>query len=294
MRNELPPLAQTAVATAVSRAAESLRDDRLFDDPLAGRFVAAAGRDTALPGQVSRQPRTIDDFWSWFAHFAPVRIRFFDDCVRAACADGCRQVVILAAGLDARAFRLPWPDGVRLYELDQPDVLAFKNAVLASEGAVPHCARVTVEADLRQDWPAPLRQAGFRPEEPTFWLAEGLLAYLTVAERDQLLDAVDALSAPGSVFALEYVSKPAVDLVMGVVGDSAAFAFALWQPGSPEDPVSWFGRRGWRAEASDASERAAFYGRPAPPFADPALARMLGEGPVARDSVIVGRRPARP
>jgi O-methyltransferase involved in polyketide biosynthesis len=128
----------------------------LFDDPLAERFVAAAGQDAALPGQVSRQPAAIDDFWSWFAHFAPVRIRFFDDCVRAACAGGCR---------------------------------------------------VTVEADLRRDWATPLRQAGFRPEEPTFWLAEGLLAYLTVAERDQLLDTVDALSAPGSTFALEYVTK---------------------------------------------------------------------------------------
>jgi len=258
MHTELPPLAQTAVATAVSRAAESRRSDRLFDDSLAERFVAAAGRGAALPGQVSRQPGMIDDFWSWFAHFAPVRIRFFDDCVRTACADGCRQVVILAAGLDARAFRLPWPDGVRLYELDQPDLLTFKNAVVGAEGATPRCTRVTVEADLRQDWAAPLRQAGFRPEEPTFWLAEGLLAYLSVAERDQLLDTVDTLSAPGSTFALEYVSKPAVDLVMRLVGDSQAFAFALWQPGSPEDPVSWFGRRGWPAEASDANERAAF------------------------------------
>jgi methyltransferase (TIGR00027 family) len=293
MDNELPPLALTAVATAVSRAAESRRSDRLFDDPLAERFVAAAGQDAALPAQVSRQPGTIDDFWSWFAHFAPMRIRFFDDCVRAACADGCKQVVILAAGLDARAFRLPWPDGVQLYELDQPEVLTFKNSVVAAEGAVPRCARMTVEADLRRDWPARLRQAGFRPEEPTFWLAEGLLAYLTVAERDQLLDTVDALSAPGSTFALEYLSKPAVDLVMRVVGDSQAFAFALWQPGSPEDPVSWFGRRGWHAESSDASERAAFYGRPAPPFANPALARMLGEGPVTKDSVIVGRAVAR-
>ena len=103
------------------------------------------------------------------------------------------------------------------------------------------------------------------------------------------MSTVDALSAPGSTFALEYASKPAVDLVMRVVGASQDFALALWQPGSPEDPVSWFGRRGWRAEASDANERAAFYGRPAPPFADPAMARLLGEGPVAKDSVIIGR-----
>jgi methyltransferase (TIGR00027 family) len=284
-------VARTAIATAVSRVIESGRGDRLFDDPLAGRFVAAAGQGAALPSQESRHPAGLDGFWSWFAHFAPVRTRFFDDCAREACAAGCRQVVILAAGLDARAFRIGWPPGVRLFELDRPDVLEFKNWVVDREGAVPRCSRATVAADLARDWAPALRDAGLRPQQPTFWLAEGLMAYLTIDQRDEVRDAVDGLSAPGSVFAVEYVSRAAVDLVMRLAGDPPGFGLDLWEPGSPEDGVRWFARRGWQAVASDANERAARYGRPTPAFSDPAIARMLGEGPVATDSVIVGTRP---
>jgi methyltransferase (TIGR00027 family) len=148
-----------------------------------------------------------------------------------------------------------------------------------------------VAADLSQGWAPSLRHAGFRSKEPAFWLAEGLMAYLTIDQRDRLGDTVDGLSAPGSVFAVEYVSQAAVDLVMRLAGDSPGFGLGLWEPGSLEDGVRWFARRGWRAVASDANERAARYGRLMPAFSDPALARMLGEGPVATDSVIVGRRP---
>lgn len=281
----------TAIATAVTRAMESRRADRLFDDPLAERFVAGAGQTPALPRQESTGRGEVDGFWPWFATFAPVRTRFFDDCIRHACEAGCRQVVILAAGLDARAFRIQWPSGVRLFELDRPDVLRFKRRVLGTENATPRCTRVAVEADLGQDWAPILRRAGFWPEEATFWLAEGLMAYLTVKQRDVLLDTVDMLSAPGSTFAVEYVSQAAVDQVMRLAGDSPGFGLSLWQPGSPEDGPAWFAKRGWHAEASDANERAALYRRPVPAFSDPEIARMLGEGPVARDSVIIGHKP---
>jgi methyltransferase (TIGR00027 family) len=290
-----PPLsdevAMTAIATAVTRMIESRRHDRLFGDPLAERFVAGAGQTPALPSQESTGLGEVDGFWPWFATFAPVRTRFFDDCARHACEAGCRQVVILAAGLDARAFRMEWPGGVRLFELDRPDVLRFKRRVLVMENAVPRCTRVAVEADLGQDWAPALRRAGFRPAEATFWLAEGLMAYLTVKQRDLLLDTVDVLSAPGSTFAVEYVSRAAVDQVMRLAGDSPGFGLSLWQPGSPEDGPAWFAKRGWHAQASDANERAAFYHRPVPTFSDPEIAQMLGEGPVARDSVIIGRKP---
>lgn len=281
----------TAIATAVTRTIESRRTDRLFEDPLAERFVAEAGQTSALPSQESTGLGEVDGFWPWFATFAPVRTRFFDDCARRACEAGCRQVVILAAGLDTRAFRMEWPSGVCLFELDRPDVLRFKRRVLVMEDATPRCTRVAVEADLGRDWAPALRRAGFQPGEATFWLAEGLMAYLTVEQRDGLLDTVDMLSAPGSTFAVEYVSQAAVDQVMRLVADSPGFGLSLWQPGSPEDGPAWFAKRAWHAEASDANERAAFYRRPVPAFSDPEIARMLGEGPVARDSVIIGRKP---
>jgi methyltransferase (TIGR00027 family) len=199
-------------------------------------------------------------------------------------------VVILAAGLDARAFRMEWPAGLRLFELDRPDVLRFKDWVLDREGAAPRCVRVVVEADLRQAWAPALRDAGFRPQEPAVWLAEGLMAYLTIQQRDTLLDTVDGLSAQAAHSLSR--CKPG----SGRPRHAAGRGFPRLRPlhvgaGRPENGERWFGRRGWRAEASDANERAARYGRPMPPFSDPAVVRMLGEGPVATDSVIVGRQP---
>jgi methyltransferase (TIGR00027 family) len=182
---------KTALGVAMVRARESHRDDRLFDDPYAQAFVDAA------PGAFPEEPKTPEELAAlgpmaslgavFYVH-GVIRTRFFDDYLTAATAAGCSQVVLLAAGLDTRAFRLPWPQRTRVFEVDLPDVLAFKDSVLATQGAVPRCERTTVPADLRADWTAALTEAGFDRTSPAGWLAEGLLIYLSAAEAERLLD----------------------------------------------------------------------------------------------------------
>jgi methyltransferase (TIGR00027 family) len=134
-----------------------------------------------------------------------VRTKYFDEYFAAATDNGVRQVVILASGLDARAYRLPWPDGTVVYEIDQPQVIEFKTTTLAGIGAQPSATRRTVAIDLRADWPTALQKAGLDPTKPTAWLAEGLLIYLPPDAQDRLFDNIAALSAPGSTIATEFV-----------------------------------------------------------------------------------------
>ncbi len=134
-----------------------------------------------------------------------VRTRFFDDFFTAASEAGIRQAVILAAGLDTRGYRLPWPSGTVVFEVDQPKVIAFKTATLDGLGAVPKAPRRTVAIDLRDDWPSALRDAGFDPAQATAWIAEGLLVYLPPEAQDRLFDNITALSAPGSRLATEHM-----------------------------------------------------------------------------------------
>lgn len=138
-----------------------------------------------------------------FANAMAIRTRFFDDFFGAATEAGIRQAVILAAGLDSRAYRLPWPSGTTVFEVDQPQVIEFKTATLSGLGAQPTADRRTVAVDLREDWPAALREAGFDPTQRTAWIAEGLLGYLPADAQDRLLDQIGALSVPGSRFATE-------------------------------------------------------------------------------------------
>ena len=152
------------------RAEECRRADRLFDDSYAQAFLDAA------PGAFAKEERALSggglaSLGEAFYSRGVIRTRFFDDYLLAACAAGCTQVVLLAAGLDTRGFRLPWPDGVHLFEIDLLEVLSFKERVLAGQGAVPCCERAVVPADLRENWLVELRKAGFRPSEPTAWLA---------------------------------------------------------------------------------------------------------------------------
>jgi methyltransferase (TIGR00027 family) len=134
-----------------------------------------------------------------------VRTRFFDQLFLDAAATGVRQAVILAAGLDARGYRLPWPDGTVVYEVDQPEVIEFKTTTLAGLGAKPTATRRVVAIDLREDWPKALVDNGFDPTQPTAWSAEGLLIYLPSDAQDKLFDNITALSAPGSSLATERV-----------------------------------------------------------------------------------------
>jgi methyltransferase (TIGR00027 family) len=133
-----------------------------------------------------------------------VRTRFFDDFFLNAARDGVRQAVILAAGLDARPYRLSWPSGSVVYEVDQPKVIQFKSSTMSALSAAPAADRRTVSIDLREDWPAALRHSGFDDTKPTAWSAEGLLMYLPPEAQDRLFDNITALSAPGSRLATEY------------------------------------------------------------------------------------------
>ena len=204
----------TATGVAVARAIASRADRPLINDPFAEPLVRAVGLDlfTRLAsGEIA--PEDFGDEapmdMARMADNMAARTRFFDDFFTAATTAGIRQVVILASGLDSRAYRLDWPAGTVVYEVDQPEVIEFKTRVLAEQGAEPTADRRTVSVDLRDDWPAALRAAGFDPALPTAWSAEGLLGYLPPDAQDRLLDTVTALSAPGSRIATE--SMPGLD-----------------------------------------------------------------------------------
>ena len=257
---ELAAVSRTAIGVALVRAVESQRPDRLFDDPFAGRFLAAAPEylNQRSFGATGPSPMSV----ALAAHIA-VRTRFYDTYLLQATAEGCRQVVLLAAGLDARAYRLDF-GGARLFELDLPPVLAFKERVLA--GHAPTCERIAVPVDLSGEWSGPLRAAGFDPTAPTAWLIEGLLIYLTRDEAVALLDTVNALSAPGSRVSFE---QSAATRVAGALDEYRRTAqmtdlVELWKGGLGEDAAAFLGRRGWQARSVDRKATAESYGRTDP------------------------------
>ena len=218
----------TATMVAAARAQATNDPKPLINDPFARPLVEAVGIDlltrmvrgevtlAELDDEQTRGVRRMKDNMA-------ARTKFFDEFFLTATGGGnsaeatgggnsteatagIRQVVILAAGLDARAYRLPWPAGTVVYEIDQPEVIAFKTTTLTGLGAEPTADRRTVAIDLRQDWPAALREAGFDPDRPTAWIAEGLLGYLPPDAQDRLLDNITALSAAGSRFATESIA----------------------------------------------------------------------------------------
>ena len=263
----------TALAAAACRAVEALREPPLVRDPYAGAFIRAAQAPARLP--VTPQEADEDQAFPWpaFTGYMGVRSRFFDEFCTAAAAGGLRQAVILAAGLDTRAFRLDWPPGVTVYEVDAPQVLSFKERVLADAGARPRCARRAVPADLRGPWPAALRPAGLDPASPAAWLAEGLLPYLSDAETDRLLAGIDELSAPGSRVAIEHLSA-GMDSMRWYAAFSESARLnndvdyditAMWPAEEAADPAPWLAGRGWSVAVDPLAEAAARYGRPLRP-----------------------------
>jgi len=200
----------TATMVATSRALASQGPEPLLDDPFAEPLVRAVGLapfvrildgDTSFEDDpmLNRKTRTEQ---------MTVRTRFFDDFFTSAAEAGVRQAVILASGLDTRAYRLAWPAGTTVYEIDQPQVIEFKTSTLADLGAAPTAELRTIAIDLRDDWPAALRAGSFDVDQPTAWSAEGLLPYLPSDAQDRLFDNVTALSAPGSQLATEHVDDP--------------------------------------------------------------------------------------
>ncbi|TGD85433.1 class I SAM-dependent methyltransferase [Mycolicibacterium sp. CH28] len=198
----------TATSVAASRALASRGPDALIHDPYAGPLVEAVGLEPLIR-LASGEVNVEDDPMLSRRHMTEqiaVRTRFFDDFFTNAARDGVRQAVILASGLDTRAYRLSWPAGTVVFELDQPQVIEFKTQVLADLAATPTVDRRAIGVDLRDDWPTALRDNGFDVNQPTAWIAEGLLIYLPPDAQDRLLDSVTTLSAPGSRFATEFMA----------------------------------------------------------------------------------------
>ena len=202
----------TAVMVAAARARETDSSQPLIRDPYARMLVSGAGAGMweAFTGDemqakiAAADPEAAAVFANMLSYQA-VRTHFFDAFFADAADAGIRQVVILASGLDSRAYRLPWPQDTVVFEIDQPKVLAYKSQKLRENGVTPAAGRREVAVDLRHDWPAALRAAGFDPDRPTAWLAEGLLMYLPADAQDRLFEQITALSAPGSRVSAEAV-----------------------------------------------------------------------------------------
>jgi methyltransferase (TIGR00027 family) len=229
-------VALTSLWIAARRAIESERPDRLFADPFARTLAGDEGFAVLAASQRGGvlQAPSIE-----------VRTRFLDDAVRGA---NLGQVVILAAGMDARAFRLPLP---AVLEVDQPEVIAYKEARLG--GAVPRGVRRTVAIDLREDWPAAMCAAGFDENQPAVWLAEGLLPYLHAEDVTLLLARIDALSRPGSVLLFDTQGQSSLaSPVMKPLLDFVASLGAPWQFGTDE-PETLLEPFGWDVQARELS-----------------------------------------
>lgn len=267
----------TAFTTARGRAQESLRADRLFDDPLAGVFleeaIAAQARDGAEGIRVRPVHREgISRLADIFGYYFMIRTPFYDERVVRAVGTGCGQVVLLGAGLDSRAFRLGLPADITVFEVDQGPVLEFKDAVLAKHDAVPTCRRVPVVADLRAGWPQVLAAAGFDAAVPAIWVAEGLLPYLPAADCDRLLDMAANMSSPGSRIASEYFLRPPVE--SDAVDDSSSAqdkqtwrsVLSMFSTGPvAASPAAWLSAHGWVAgQVSSVTGEGQARGRPAP------------------------------
>jgi methyltransferase (TIGR00027 family) len=273
----------TATMVAAGRALASKEADPLIHDPYAGPLVRAVGIDfftRLVDGAISASDVDDGGATALMTGMMAVRTRFFDDFFIDATASGVRQAVILASGLDSRAYRLPWPDGTVVYEIDQPQVIEAKTAAMADIGATPTAERRAVAIDLRDDWPEALRQAGFDAALPTAWSAEGLLVYLPPEAQDRLFDEITALSAPGSQLSTEY--HPDAGAGLGerakAIGDAwRAQGFDvelndLFFAGDRNPVVEYLIAHGWQVSARTRPEVFAGYGREFPD--DDGLATM--------------------
>jgi methyltransferase (TIGR00027 family) len=290
----------TALGVAAARAAETESATPLISDPFARVFLDAAGEGlwtwfaapAALPAEVVEVEPDIKPRMQGMVDYMAARTAFFDQFFLDATKAGIRQVVILAAGLDSRAWRLPWPGGVTVYELDQPRVLEFKSSTLAEHGAQPTCTLISVPVDLRHDWPAALRQAGFDASAPSVWSVEGLLPFLPAVAQELLFERVQALGAPGSRIAVEapgpdfldqdtyakrresmqrvrdLMAKLRPDVQMPEVQD-------LWYFEERDDVSDWLGRHDWQVSVTPAEELMASYGRTPPKDVEDAAPQTL-------------------
>lgn len=276
----------TATMVAAARAVATKADQPLINDQYAEPLVRAVGVDFLTrwaTGDLDIADVDSDDS-TWKLQQMPdamaVRTRFFDAFFADATQAGIRQAVILASGLDARAYRLQWPTGMTVFEVDQPEVIAFKTQTLSELGATPTADRRTVAIDLRNDWPAALAEAGFDKTQPTAWIAEGLLGYLPPEAQDRLLDNISALSADGSRLATEAIpdmsdvdQEKARELMRKATDKWRAAGFdldfdELGYQGERNDVAEYLEGLGWRSVGRPMGELLAEHGIPPMPQSD--------------------------
>ena len=259
----------TAVMVAAARAVETEQPEPLIRDPYAKLLVTSSGAgvlwEAMLDPDVAAKVESLDSDSAAHLHhmrgYQAVRTHFFDTYFNDAVAAGIRQVVILASGLDSRAYRLDWPAGTTVYEIDQPEVLAYKSTTLAENGVSPSADRREVAIDLRQDWPAALRAAGFDSSQPTAWLAEGLLMYLPAEAQDRLFTQIGELSPAGSRVSAETAPNHADERrqqmrerfkkVASKIGfeETIDVGELMYRDDHRADVTDWLNEHGWRATA---------------------------------------------
>ncbi|MDP9165838.1 MAG: class I SAM-dependent methyltransferase [Actinomycetota bacterium] len=263
----------TAVMVAAARAGETQRDDPLIRDPYAETLVAGVGTgvwgfmlDDTFVTQIAEEDPEAAAIFTHMGNYQAVRTHFFDAFFTEASAAGIRQVVILASGLDSRAYRVQWPAGTAVFEIDQPKVLEYKSATLARHGVQPSAVRHDVAIDLRDDWPAALTAAGFDAALPTAWLAEGLLMYLPADAQDRLFEKLTELSAPGSRVAAETMGVQAEDrrqlmrerfaTIADRFGmqDTVDIGDLMYHDEDRADVTDWLNGHGWTASAVPSSD----------------------------------------
>jgi methyltransferase (TIGR00027 family) len=271
----------TALGVAAARASETARPDALIRDDYAYLLTSSAGPEWA-------QMASSDDAWlrddedalrlhEMARDYQAVRTHYFDGYFTAAVRTGIRQVVILAAGLDSRAYRLDWPAGTTVFEIDQPKVLGYKTSTLDAHGAVAKAQRVAVAVDLRDDWPSALMGAGFDPTRPTAWLAEGLLPYLPGDAQDRLFDLVTEHSAAGSQIAVEAFNlhpsqysaekraarRERTAQLRQRLGLDLDVDTLMYTDDARADAADWLAEHGWAVDAIPSADEMARLGRPA-------------------------------
>jgi methyltransferase (TIGR00027 family) len=281
-------------ATMVAAARAIATDEGVIDDPFAEPLVRAVGVDFLTRWATGELASSDVDGGGtgWGLAQMPAamaaRTRYFDEFFADAAAAGIRQAVILASGLDARAYRLDWPAGMTVFEIDQPAVIEFKTTTLAGLGAEPKADLRTVSIDLREDWPAALQAAGFDISKPAAWIAEGLYGYLPPEAQDRLLDAVTALSARGSRLGSEAVPNTA-DIDPDEARERMREATAKWREhgfdldfselgfeGERNDVGQYLDAKGWTSVGTPMGELMASNGFEAIPQSDDDRQTMNG------------------
>jgi len=288
----------TALGVAAARAAETESENPLINDPFARLFVDAAGdgmwsiyADPKLLAKAIELEPDMQMRLRLMIDFMATRTAFFDEFFLNAANSGVRQVVILAAGLDARTWRLPWPDGTVVYELDQPKVLEFKSNTLREHGAHPTAQLVNVPIDLRQDWPKALQEAGFDASAPCVWSAEGLVRYLPAQAQDLLFERIHSLSVAGSWVAANVPSQGFTDpdrvrrqredmqrmraAAAKLVNAEITDFDDLWYPEERTPVDGWLREHGWDVSVATFEQLLARYGRNVPEGAEDSMPPTL-------------------